>query len=149
MLLFPALSGFSQKYRTAADTIRLNKEYLAVSNDMIDLNLKLLTAQSELPGFQSKAEAANVDASNAASASSDQASKATSGNVRDAKKAKRKAGKAYNEAKDSKAADNRVKAQKNKIDQYQAKLQKKQQRLEALDAMRAAIYAKLTVTSPF
>ena len=69
-------SAFSQKYKTAADTVQLNKEYVEVSNDIADLTSKLTIAQNNLPGYKTKAVEAGTNAGNAASNSSDQASKA-------------------------------------------------------------------------
>ena len=143
VFLFSALSASAQKYKTIEDTVKLNQEYLSVSNDIAELNAKLIIAQNALQGYQSKATNANSDAANAASASSDQASKATSGSVGDAKAAKRKAKKAYKEAKDSRQANSKVNEQENKITHYQSELQKKQHRLEELDIMRAAINEKI------
>ncbi len=146
-LTFTALPVFSQKYKTIEDTAKLNKEYVKVDNDIAELNAKLTIAQNDLPGYQSKAKDANADAANAASASSDQAAKATIGNVKDAKKAKKKANKAYNEAKDSRSADGKVSDQEDKITRYKLELKKKQQRLEELDIMRAAINLKIQTDS--
>jgi len=146
-LLFPALTTSAQKYKTIEDTAKLNKEYVNVSNDIVELNAKLTIAQNDLPGYQSKATDANKDAADAASASSDQASKATNGSVGDAKKAKRKADKAYSEAKDSKSAKGKVNDQEDKITRYKLDIKKKQQRLEELDVMRAAINAKISAGS--
>lgn len=146
-LIFPGLSAFSQKYKTIEDTAKLNKEYVNVSNDIVELTAKLTIAQNDLPGYQSKAKDANNDAANSASASSNQASKATNGNVSDAKAAKRKANKAYNEAKDSKSAQSKVDDQENKITRYKLEIKKKQQRLEELDVMRTAINAKMPTDS--
>ncbi len=146
-LIFPALSGFSQKYKKIEDTVKLNKEYVSVSNDIIELNAKLLTAQNTLLGLQSKSRNADNDAANSASASSDQASKATNGSVKDAKTAKRRANKAYNEAKDSREAKNNVDDQENKITRYRLAIKKKQQRIEALDLMRLSINTKITADS--
>src|ERR1043165_4381269 len=99
-LLFSGISVYSQKYKTIEDTQKLNKEFVTVANSIADLNAKLTIAQNDLPGYQLKASDANNDAVKAASISSDQASKATNGNIRDARTAKRKARKAYGEAKD-------------------------------------------------
>ena len=142
-LLFSGSSVYSQKYKNIEDTIKLNKEYVDVTNDIVDLNAKLTIAQNDLPGYQSKAKEADNDAINAAAVSSDQASKATNGSVSDARTAKRKARKAYNEAKDSRSAKNKVDDQENKITRYQLDIKKKQQRLEKLDIMRLAINAKM------
>ncbi|MEJ7611269.1 MAG: hypothetical protein WKF88_08845, partial [Ferruginibacter sp.] len=90
-LVLPALPGFSQKYKTTADTVKLSKEYVKVSEDLAELKAKLLIAENDLLRYQSKAKDADKDAARAASASSDQASKAENGNVRDARSAKKKA----------------------------------------------------------
>ena len=143
ILILPALSISAQKYKKIEDTAKLNKEYVNVTNDIVDLTAKLTIAQNDLPGYQSKAKNADNDAATAASASSDQASKAVNGNVKDAKRAKRKANKAYGEAKDSRSANGKVNDQEDKITRYKLDIKKKQQRLEALDVMRAAINAKM------
>lgn len=140
--VFLTIPGFSQKYTTPKDTVRLNKEYVKLSNDMAQLHAKLSIAQNELPGYQAKAREANEDAAKAATVSSDQASKATSGTVSAAKTAKHKANKSLSEAKDARSAKNKVNRLQNTITRYQLDIRKKEQRLEALAVMRAAIYAK-------
>jgi hypothetical protein len=147
VLLFSGLSVYSQKYKTIEDTVKLNKEFVTVTNAIVDLNAKLTIAQNDLPGYQTKANDANNNAVIAASASSDQATKATNGNVKDAKTAKRKAKKAYGEAKDSRSAKSRVSDQENKITRYKLEIKKKQQRLEELGIMRTAINAKMQTDS--
>jgi hypothetical protein len=146
-LVFPALSAFSQKYKKIEDTVKLNKEFLKVSNEITDLNAKLTIAQNDLSGYQSKAKDANNDAVNAASASSDQSSKATNGSVSDAKSAKRKADKSYDQAKDAKSAKKKVDDQEDKIADYKKDIGKRQQRLEELNVMRSKIYAKIPTDS--
>jgi len=143
VMVLPAFAGYSQKYKTVEDTVKLTKEYVKVSNDIATLNAKLTVAQNDLPGKQQKVSDANSDAVNAAAASSDQASKATNGEISDARSAKRKAKKAFGEAKDLRSAKNNVSDQENKITRYKLDLRKKQQRLEELDVMRAAINAKI------
>jgi DNA-binding transcriptional regulator GbsR (MarR family) len=140
--LMTGLTAFPQKYKTVEDTAKLNKEYVNVSNDIVELNAKLTIAQNNLPGYKSKAIAADTDAQNAAANSSNQASKATNGEIDDAKKAKRKAKKAYEEAKDSRAANNNVSDQEDKITKLSLQINKKQQRLQELDVMRLAIAEK-------
>lgn len=142
MALLTGLQGFSQKYKTVEDTVKLNKEYVKVNNDIVDLNAKLTIAQNNLPGYKSKAIAAGTDAENAAANSSNQASKATNGDIDDARKAKRRAKKAYNEAKDSRSASNNVSDQEDKITKLTLQINKKQQRLQELDVMRQAIAQK-------
>ncbi len=146
MFFLPALifimtsqSAFSQKYKTAADTVNLNKEYVEVSNDIADLTSKLTIAQNNLPGYQNKAGEATSDAQSTAINSSDKASNAVDGDIGDARKAKRKAKKALHEAKDAKQANNRLEDQDDKIAKLSSQLAKKQQRLQELEEMRTAI----------
>ena len=141
-LACPALSAYAQKYKTTEDTVKLNKEYVSVSNDLAELTAKLTIAQNDLPGYRSKSHDADKDASSSASASSDQASKATNGDLGDAKSEKKKANKAYKEAKDAKSASGKVSDQEEKIEQYKQDIKKKQQRLSELDTMRATIFSK-------
>ena len=44
LLLFSVSSVSSQKYKTTADSIKINKEYIAVSNDIAELTSKLTIA---------------------------------------------------------------------------------------------------------
>ena len=140
-------SAFSQKYKTAADTVNLNKEYLKVTNVIADLTSKLAIAQNNLPGYNSKATAATSDAQNTALASSDQASKATNGSVKEAKRAKRRAKKALKEAKDADRANDNLSDQNKKIAKLNTELAKKQARLQELDAMRTTIMSTSTTTT--
>ncbi len=147
LLLLPAASAFSQKYKTAEDTVNLNKQYINLQNEVTALNAKLTIAQNDLPGYQAKVNGAKDDAVDAAEASSDQASKATNGKVSDAKSAKKKANKAYDEAKDLKAAKKKLSKHENKITRYQLDIKKKQERIADLDVMRVAIFSKIAADS--
>jgi DNA repair exonuclease SbcCD ATPase subunit len=138
-------AAYSQRYRTAADTVKLNKEYTQLSNDIAGLTAQLQIAQNDLPGIQTKANNAESDAQNAAASSSDQASKATNGSVKDAKRAKRRAKTAYNEAKDARSANENVSDQDDKIARLSKQLKKKQNRLTEVESMRAEINAKYSV----
>lgn len=130
---------FSQKYKTASDTVKLNKEYVDVSNDIAELASKLTIAQNNLPGYHKRASDATSNAKNSADESSRSASKATNGDLGDTKSAKKKAGQALNRAEDARDADNKTKDQDKKIAKLSSQLQKKQERLQELDAMRLAI----------
>ncbi|MBC7934113.1 MAG: hypothetical protein H7Y86_01960 [Rhizobacter sp.] len=143
ILLFAANPGYAQKYKSASDTIKLNKAYIKLQADIADLDAKLIKSKNELPSYEEKVREANKDAADAASASSDQASKANNGKIKDAKKAKKKANKAYGEARDSQAADGKLKDLQRKISHYEEDLTRKQQQLQELDQMRAAINAKI------
>src|SRR5215218_8991942 len=84
----------AQVYKTTEDTVKLNKEFTEVSNDIASLTAKLTIAQNNMPGYQSKANTAESNARDAAETSSVQAGKATKGGVKEARKAKRKSKKA-------------------------------------------------------
>ncbi|HVW13116.1 MAG TPA: hypothetical protein VHB54_04810 [Mucilaginibacter sp.] len=137
------LSVSAQKYKTPADTVKLNQEYVNVSNDIANINAQLTIAQNNLPGYQTKASTATANAQTAASTSSAGAAKATNGNIGDAKSAKNDADDAYDKAEDSRNANNNVGRQDEKIRKLKARLHKKQQRLKDLDVMRNAIYAQI------
>ena len=140
-LMASSFTAYTQVYKTAADTTKLNKEFTEVSNDIASLSAKLTIAQNNLPGYQSKAKTADSDAQNAAENSSVQAAKSTEGGVKEARKAKRKSKKAYREAKDARSANNVVENQDDKIASLTGQLAKKQARLNQLIVMRDAINA--------
>ena len=138
-----SMSVSAQKYKTPADTVKLNEEYVKVTNDLTELKAKLSIAQNNLPGYQAKAASAVTTAQSAASASSSEAGKATDGSVSDARSERNDADKALRDAKDSRNASDKVGDQNEKISKLNKEIEKKQQRLKDLDAMRTAIYAQL------
>ena len=138
-LMATCFTGYAQVYKTAQDTVKLNKEYTEVSNDIASLTAKLTVAQNNMPGVQSKAVKADAHAQTAAVNSSEQANKAVEGGVKEARKAKRESKKAYREAKDAKSATNDISEQNEKIASLKGELAKKQERLEQLAAMRNSI----------
>jgi DNA repair exonuclease SbcCD ATPase subunit len=141
-LMMTGFAASAQVYKTAADTVKLNKEFTEVSNDIATLTAQLTVAQNNMPGYQSKAKAAESNAQDAAETSSTQAAKATEGNsVKEARKAKHKSKKAYHKAKDAQSANNNVGDQDDKIASLTGQLAKKQERLRQLTDMRASINA--------
>jgi len=142
-LMMTGFTASAQVYKTAADTVKLNKEFTEVSNDIASLSAKLTVAQNNMPGYRSKANSAEANAQDAAVTSSVQADKATNGGVKEARKAKRNSKKAYREAKDARSANNDVGIQDDKIAALKGQLAKKQERLGQLTAMRTAINAQL------
>ena len=134
-----AFTAISQKYKTVEDTVKLNKEYVEVSEDIASLTAKLADAQNKLPRFQDKAGDAESDAQKAAVKSREQSEKAVGGDVGDAKKAQRKAKQAVRDAKDLEDANDDLKDLEKRIGKLNTQLQKKQERLLELEAMRAAI----------
>lgn len=124
----------------------INRRFNHSSNDARQSAIQHVTltiAQNNLPGYQTKATTASADAQTAATASSAGASKATNGNIGDAKSARNDADDAYDKAKDSRAANNNVGRQAEKIRKLKARLYKKEQRLKDLNVMRTAIYAQI------
>lgn len=143
-LIVCVLAGFSasaQKYKSSSDTVKLNKEWVNVSNDIAKLTSELTIAQNNLPGYRSKNADAIADAQTSAQKSSDQAYKATNGDLGDAKSAKKKAKKALNDAEDASDTKDNVKKQEKEIDKLTTQLQKKQKQLTELEEMRSAIRA--------
>jgi DNA repair exonuclease SbcCD ATPase subunit len=141
LMLF-AFTGYAQVYKTAEDTVKLNKEFTEVSNDIANLTARLEVAQNNMPGFKSKANTAESNAQEAAVTSSEQADKARGGGVKEARKAKRNSKKAYREAKDARSANENVGDQDNKIASLKGQLAKKQERLSQLTTMRTAIMSE-------
>ena len=139
VLIMTGLNAYTQVYKTAADTVKLNKEFTEVSNDIATLTAELTVAQNNMTGYQSKAKTTESNAQDAAETSSAQAAKATEGSVKEARKAKHKSKKAYHEAKDARAANNDVGNQDDKIASLTAQLAKKQERLRQLTDMRTSI----------
>lgn len=129
-------AAFSQKYKNASDTMKLNKEYASVLKDVSNLTSKLHSAQSDLPNQQSKAAETARDAEKASQESNDHSS---SPDVDETKKAKKKADKAHKEARNKEKAERRVRDQEKKIAELTEDLAKKQQKLQELEAMRTAI----------
>ena len=70
LLAITTIPAYAQKYKSTDDTLKLNKEYVKVNNDLADLNAKLTIAKNNLPGYQAKANNAASDAQNAADKSS-------------------------------------------------------------------------------
>jgi len=143
VLLTISMSSYAQKYKTPADTGKLNAEYVKVQNKIADLTSKLSTAQNDLPAYQTKAVNAGNDAQTTAAISDTSASKARSGNLQDSKDAKKNADDAYSKAKGARTANNNVGKQNEKIKKLTADLAEQRQNLKDLDVMRAAILAQL------
>jgi predicted nucleic acid-binding Zn-ribbon protein len=139
LLFMAAAPVFSQKYKTAADTPALNKEYARVSSNIADLTAKLNKAQDDLAKINRKSDKATTNAQSSASATADKASDATTGGVRDARRAKKEARRSVKDAKDSRRAGNDLDDQNKKIRKLTAELTKNQNRLKELDVMRARI----------
>ena len=136
-----SFAAFSQKYKSLADTIKLNKEYLDVTNDIVKLKAKLEIAQNELPVLKAKAVSAHADAKTAAGESSKQAAKAANADLGELKEADKKASKALKAGYAAKSADEDVADMEAKIVSLNGKISDKQKRLQELDNMRTAIYS--------
>jgi hypothetical protein len=67
----------AQKYKTAADTLKLNKEYADVSLDISKLNLQLVEAKDKTAGYVSKSAYTAQSATSSAMTSKNDAAAAT------------------------------------------------------------------------
>ena len=134
-----SITTFAQKYTTAADTVKLNREYVALTNSIANHTSELTSAKNYMPKYQSRAANAETDAQNMAAKSSDQASRAKDGDIHDIKKAKRESRRALKDARGARTAENRVQGQDKYISKLTSKLAKEQERLQELEAMRIAI----------
>ena len=146
--IFFTQSVFAQKYKTAADTVKLNKEYGEVNLELAKLNASLIQEQNKTSGLQSKSTSTSQDASASAQHSKETASTATDGSDADAKAAMKQARKANNEAGDAKDAKNNQANNAKKIEALQEKIAKKQAELADLAKQKADIMASLSNTTP-
>ena len=139
VIIFSAAIAQAQKYKTAADTVKLNKEYAGVQQDITKLKAKLDKANSKTSGYQAKVTSSGQDAASAEQASKSQAATATDGKMNDVKKEERMAKKANDDANDAKDAGKDEKNNEKEIKKLNAEIEKKQKRLSNLDAMRTSI----------
>ena len=126
-------------YKTATDTINLNKEYREVSQDIFKLNNDITKAKSNIPIYEAKAQKLRTESMEALEVSRQQAEKATGGSLRQIKKAGKRADQAQDDAEDAKEAFERVEDEKEELADLMSALAKKQRRLEELDRQREAI----------
>ena len=139
IIMLAALPSFSQTYKTLADTMALNVEYGKVSQDILDLTTKLDKAKKDQGDDEKKANNASADAQATASGASDKAAKSVDGTVGEARRAKREARRSVKDAKDSRRAKSDLDDSNKKVAKLTAELEKKQDRLKELNAMRASI----------
>jgi chromosome segregation ATPase len=137
----------AQKYKTAADTIKLNKEFKDITSDIAELNTKLTAAKNKTSGYQDKTDKTSQDAQTAAEQSKEQAAVAAGGNIKDIKKELKKAKKANNDANDAKDAANDQKANEKEIKYLNAQIAKKQSKLDELTKERGAIMSLAGTTT--
>ena len=142
LMIFTDLSVHAQVYKSYDDTVKLNKEFTDVSNDIASLTAKLTIERNNMPGYVAKAETAESNAKDAAVTSSNHADKAINGSVREARSAKRQARRAFKKAKHARSSNNNVGDHDDKIASLTGQLAKKQERLDQLTAMRVAINAQ-------
>ena len=139
VIILSAFKAQAQKYKTAADTVKLNKEYAGVQQDITNLKAKLDKANGKTSDYQSKVTSSSQSAATAAQDSKSQAATATNGKLNDVKKEERMAKKASTDANDAKNAQNDEKNNQKDIKKLNAEIEKKQKRLSDLDAMRTSI----------
>ena len=145
--IFFTQSVFAQKYKTAADTVKLNKECGEVNLDLAQLNASLIKEQNKTSDYQSKSASTAKDAAASAQYSKETASTATDGSIADAKAAMKQARKANNQAGDARDAKNNQASNVKKIESLQEKIAKKQAILADLMRQKADILANLANTT--
>jgi len=138
---------FAQKYKTAADTIKLNKEYGEIALDIAKLNTNLIEQQNKTAGYQSKATSTASDAATAAQNSKKTAATATDGSLSDANAAMKQARKANNDANYALDAKNDVANNVKEIIKINEKIAKKQAILAYLAQQKATILSSSTSSS--
>ena len=130
------LSSFSQKYKSYADTVKLNQEHVSISNDIAELTAKLTICKNNLPDLKKKALDAHADTKAAAEANSRQALKATNGYFEEIKEAYAKAKEALRLANKAKDADGNVQDMEEKIVSLTEKINLRDKRLRELEMIR-------------
>lgn len=141
------LSAFSQKYKALADTLKLDRESLDVTNDIVKLKAKLEIAENELPVLKTKAVTAHEDAKKAAEESSKQAARAAKADLDELKEADKKASKALKAGYAAQSADNDVIDMEAKIVNLKGKIVDKQKRIKELQNIRTSITSVIRVTA--
>ena len=139
VFMLAAYPGFSQTYKTIADTAALNSEYAKVSAEVNDLSAKLVKAKSDQASDDRKSNEATSDAESTASSASNKAESSINGSVKQAKRAKREARRSVKDAKSARHAQGNLDDSNKKVAKLTADLEQKQKRLQQLDEMRAAI----------
>ena len=139
--------AFSQKYKSLADTIKLNKEYLSVTNDIVNIKAKLEIAKNGLPALKATAVTANATSKSSAAESSRQASKATNAALEELKEADKKASKALKDGYAAKSADDDIRDMVEKIISLNEKVSNKQKKLKELEKMRTYILSVIHVVA--
>jgi len=147
-----AQTASAQKYKTADDTVKLNKEYGEVTLDIAKLKANLVEQKNKTYNFQTKSASTAQDAASSAQYSKETAATATDGSVSSAKKAMKQAKKANKQANNAKNAKEDQEDNVKKIADLQEKIEKKQAVLTDLDKQRADIMQRITpmpaVTTP-
>ena len=125
-----AYPGFSQTYKTIADTAALNSEYAKVSAEINDLNVKLAKAKSDQANDSRKSNNATSDAQSAASSASNKAENSINGSVKQARKAKREAKRSVKDAKSARNAQGNLDDSNKKVSRLTSDLEQRQKRLQ-------------------
>lgn len=148
LVLLAVLNVDAQQYKSVADTGQLNKEYVAVQNEIAMLTEKLDAAQGKISRYERNASESASDARESASANSSQAQDAVDGSVKEARKARRKAKKSVKAAKQSRSANANYRHKQEDITSLTERLAEKKTRLAELQTMRTAIMAGIQAPGP-
>ncbi len=143
-----SLSASAQRYKTAADTVRLNKEYAKVKADIASLTTDLDKAQGKIDSYRNKSIEAERDAKSAAETSSDRARRARGGDIGDTRRAEKQAKKAHKRAKQSRSAHKDLQGQEKKIGKLKEKIADRHERLQELETMRSELQIRFPAPAP-
>lgn len=147
ILLVFGFSSFGQKYKSYADTVKLNQEYVSISNEIAELTAKLTISKNNLPNLKKKAFDAHADTKVAAEANSRQALVAANGSFEEIKEAYAKAKEALRQANKAKDADDDVRDMEEKIVSLTEKINAKDKRLKELETIRNGMRIALNDTT--
>ena len=139
ILLAAGVPVFSQTYKTMADTAALNKEYVKVNKNIADLKVQIAKTQEEQAKYTLKSTKASNNAQSIAASAANRAADATSGNVKDARRAKKDARRSLHKAKDARKADSNREVENKRLIKLNGDLEKNENRLNDLNTMRSSI----------
>lgn len=139
---------FAQKYKTIADTVKLNKAYGEVTLDISKLNTNLIEEQNKTPEYNAKSASTAQSAIASAEYSKQTEFIASNGNLDDAIAAMKQEKKANTEAKNARDAKNNQADNLKKIARINQLIAKKQAELVDLNGQKADIIDRLPVFAP-
>jgi chromosome segregation ATPase len=141
-----SLASNAQRYKTLADTPRLNARYNRLTQELTELNKKLESERSKTADYQAKTAEAAKNAERATQDSREQADKATNASTKDARRAVKEAKRARREVGDAKDAEQAERNNLKRIQSLTEDIEKKQKQLDDLSKQRETLMMTDTST---